>query len=275
METERKIERIVPTIAPIKKHTKPAGILRRMKIPALALLACTAMAPIGAGQSNTYNKNQGWSGFSVETDVNDTPRPIINRVSSSWSVANVVFDKGKDGEALPQWIGIGGTGIGTLKDSSNLMQVGTACYSSGVCIAFYELLPDDPMRLGMWNIKMGDRMYAEIGKVPNSKNSWLIKIEDRTMRWNFSMIVKYDSFQYSAECVLERPTVKINGKLSYLELPHFAEASFSDFTVNINPLYKGHKGSTFRHEIVKNGVVLTQTNVSIDGRAVNIKDIRR
>jgi hypothetical protein len=142
-----------------------------------------------------------WAGYIVNADFENSSQQVIG-VNASWTVPKVsVFSSDAYCSA---WIGIGGHSektliqVGTEQDSVN----GNEFYS-----AWYELLPDDAVRIDTMSVSPGDVITASITLVNSDINQWAIRIHDVTSGQGFYRTFLYNSSRLSGEWILERPHV--------------------------------------------------------------------
>jgi len=143
-----------------------------------------------------------WAGYGVASDFAN-PQPIVVGVNSSWVVPAVSISAQNTYSAA--WIGIGGQ----LNSDSTLIQVGTEQDCIGGVPTYsiwYETLPGPSFTLTK-NVAPGDKITASIKLVKAAADEWSIEITDLTTAQNFEKNVAYQSSRFSAEWIVERPTV--------------------------------------------------------------------
>jgi hypothetical protein len=195
--------------APQPEARKPSGVR-------LAALATVLVVMIVAGafialqrypasplavQPTQSLTSSDWSGYSVSTNLKN-PQASVTGVSATWTVPAVAASVGASYSAV--WVGIGG------QYDQSLIQVGTqqdSVFGSANYSAWYELLPDYPVYLGL-NISPGDTIRAEIALVSSATDTWSISISDTSTGQTFQTNVVYSSSMLSAEWVVERPLVR-------------------------------------------------------------------
>jgi len=140
-----------------------------------------------------------WAGYMVTAELE---KPQVIGVNASWTVPRVgVFSSDAYSSA---WIGIGGQSektliqAGTEHDSIN----GQEYYS-----VWYEMLPNDAVRIDSMSISPGDLITASITLVNPNTNQWAIRIHDVTSGQGFYRTFTYNSSRLSAEWIVERPHV--------------------------------------------------------------------
>jgi hypothetical protein len=164
-----------------------------------------------------------WAGYVVESDLDETNEKIIG-VNASWTVPRIRVSSTDAFSSV--WIGIGGRfdktliQTGTEHDSVN----GNEYYS-----AWYELLPDQEVRIDDLSISPGDLITASITLVDADTNEWSIKIYNTVKRQGFQQTFLYNSSQVSAEWVVESPTLKEQ----VTSLANFGTVTFKDAYVKM------------------------------------------
>jgi hypothetical protein len=165
------------------------------------------------GQSLT---STDWAGYIVTPDVE---KPQVVGINASWTVPKVsAFSSDAYSSA---WVGIGGHSektliqAGTEHDSIN----GQEFYS-----AWYEMLPDNAVRIDTVTVRPGDVITASITLVNSDMNQWAIRIYDVTSGQGFYRTFIYNSSRLSAEWILERPHV--NNAIA--PLARFGTVPFTD-----------------------------------------------
>lgn len=154
-------------------------------------------APVGtrarAGRPTDAAESTNWSGL-AETGSG------FEGVSGTWVVPTV-----QESDALgivAQWVGVDGDG------NESLIQTGTAEDSYGDTDAWFELLPEDPVSVGIANapVMPGDTMVATIHETATS-GVWEVYLADTTQDWYFDQTMAYSGPGTSAEWVVEAPTI--------------------------------------------------------------------
>ena len=166
-----------------------------------------------------------WSGYVVNTDLGN-PQPLVTYVNASWIVPST-FATSTDTYSSA-WIGIGG-----FQPDRSLIQTGTEHdYVNGreFYSAWYEILPDQAIRIEEMSISPGDLISASIELTNPQTNEWKIEIKDITKNQEFSIDLIYNSSKITAEWIVERPTV--NNQIS--SLANFGTLSFNDCYAIIN-----------------------------------------
>jgi hypothetical protein len=165
-----------------------------------------------------------WSGY-VVTPNSRNPEDQVVGVNASWTVPRLrVFSTDTYSAA---WIGIGG-----LSDKT-LIQVGTeqdAVNGQEYYSAWYELVPDEAIRITDMSVSAGDVITASITLVNSDTSEWAINIYDITNGQGFYQTFVYNSSRLSAEWVVERPTVNDEVAL----LANFGNITFKDSYVKID-----------------------------------------
>ena len=114
--------------------------------------------------------SRSWAGYIVESDLEEPDQQVVG-VNASWTVPRVsVYSTDTYSSA---WIGIGG------KSEKNLIQTGTehdAVNGNEFYAAWYELLPDQAVRIPDMSVSPGDLITASITLADAETNQWLIRI---------------------------------------------------------------------------------------------------
>jgi Peptidase A4 family len=182
-----------------------------------------------------------WAGYSVSSDTL-FPQPIVNGVNGSWIIPEVTTTKSNTYSAA--WIGIGGIGeetliqLGSEQDSIS----GKAVYS-----LWYELLPDNSIRIPDIAVSPGDKITASITLINSDTNTWQIEIKDKTTGQSFSQSFDYNSSKRTAEWIIERPTV--NNQMTTLS--NFGKLTFTEITATVG-------GTTGTISAFPNSVIVMQ-----------------
>jgi hypothetical protein len=164
-----------------------------------------------------------WSGYVVTPDSRSLDSQVVG-INASWTVPRLRVASTDTFSAT--WIGIGGFSektliqVGTEQDSVN----GQEYYS-----AWYELVPDEAVRITDTSVSAGDVITASISLVNLDTNEWAINIYDVTKGQGFYQTFVYNSSRLSAEWVVERPTVNDEVTL----LANFGNLTFTDAYVKI------------------------------------------
>ena len=178
----------------------------------------------------SLDKNQSltssiWSGYVASSDLGN-PQPLVTQVNASWTVPNA-FATSLDTYSSA-WIGIGG-----FQPDKTLIQTGTEHdYVNGkeFYSAWYEILPDQAIRIEEMSLSPGDLISASIELTNPQTNEWKIEIKDITTNQEFSIDLIYNSSKLTAEWIVERPT--INNQIS--SLANFGTLTFRDCYTTIN-----------------------------------------
>jgi len=177
------------------------------------LLAMFVSNPQGHSITST-----DWAGYLVTPDL-ENPQEQVTGVNASWTVPRIgVFSSDAYSSA---WVGIGGHSektliqVGTEHDSVN----GQEYYS-----AWYEMLPDEAIRITSMSVSPGDLITASITLVNSDTNEWAIRINDVAKGKGFYRTFIYNSSRLSAEWIVERPHV--NDEITLLA--NFGTMTFKD-----------------------------------------------
>lgn len=166
-----------------------------------------------------------WSGYVVSSDLGN-PQPVVTGITASWIVPKV-FSSSIDTYSSA-WIGIGG-----FQPDKSLIQTGTEHdYVNGreFYSAWYEILPDQAIRIEDMSISPGDLITTTIELINPQNNEWKIEIKDITKNQEFSINLIYNSSRLTAEWIVERPTV--NSDIS--SLANFGSLNFTECYATIN-----------------------------------------
>ena len=166
-----------------------------------------------------------WSGYVVSSDLGN-PQPEVTGISASWIVPSA-FATSIDTYSSA-WIGIGG-----FQPDKSLIQTGTEHdYVNGreFYSAWYEILPDQAIRIEDMSISPGDLITAVIELTNPQTNEWRIEIKDISQNQEFSINLIYNSSRITAEWIVERPIVN-NQKSS---LANFGTVNFTECYAIIN-----------------------------------------
>jgi hypothetical protein len=166
-----------------------------------------------------------WSGYVASSDLGN-PQSAVTGIRASWIVPNV-FTTSIDTYSSA-WIGIGG-----FQPDKSLIQTGTEHdYVNGreFYSAWYEILPDQAIRIEDMSISPGDLITALIELINPQTNEWKIEIKDITKNQEFSINLIYNSSRITAEWIIERPTV--NNQIS--SLANFGSLNFTECYATIN-----------------------------------------
>jgi hypothetical protein len=193
-----------------------------------------------------------WAGYVVESDLEKTNEKVIG-VNASWTVPRI---RASSTDAFSStWIGIGGRfdktliQTGTEHDSVN----GNEYYS-----AWYELLPDQAVRINDMSISPGDLITASITLVDADTNEWSIKIYNAAKRQGFQQTFLYNSSQVSAEWVVESPTLE--GQVT--SLANFGTLTFKDAHAKIGDNVGTIGSFSYSQIILTNDLSLQLASVS-------------
>lgn len=193
-----------------------------------------------------------WAGYVVASDLEKTHEQIIG-VNASWTVPRIRVSSTDMYSSA--WIGIGGRfdktliQTGTEHDSIN----GQEYYS-----AWYELLPDQAIRIPDISISPGDLITASITLVNSDTNEWSIRINDITKNQGFHQTFTYNSSRLSAEWIVESPTVE--GQVS--ELANFGTLTFKDAHAKIGDNIGKINSFSYSQVIMTNDLSLQLASVS-------------
>lgn len=181
-----------------------------------------------------------WSGYVVSSDLGN-PQSDVSGVRASWIVPEVIATFTDTYSSA--WIGIGG-----FHDDKTLIQAGTEHdYVNGreFYSAWYEILPDQAIRIEEIEITPGDLISVSIDLINSQTNEWRIEINDVTKNQEFSINLIYNSSKLTAEWIVERPTV--NSQIS--SLANFGVVNFNECyaIINSNNVRLGE----FPHSLVK------------------------
>ncbi len=166
-----------------------------------------------------------WSGYVVSSNLGN-PQPLVTQINASWIVPNAYATSIDTYSSA--WIGIGG-----FQPDKSLIQTGTEHdYVNGreFYSAWYEILPDQAIRIEEMSISPGDLISASIELTNLQTHEWKIEIKDITTNQEFSINLIYNSSKVTAEWIVERPLVN-NQKSS---LANFGTLSFNDCYATIN-----------------------------------------
>ena len=188
-----------------------------------------------------------WSGYVVSSDLGN-PQPYVTGIRASWIVPNA-FPTSIDTYSSA-WIGIGG-----FQPDKTLIQTGTEHdYVNGreFYSAWYEILPDQAIRIEEMNISPGDLITALIELTNPQTNEWKVEIKDITKNQEFSINLIYNSSKITAEWIVERPLV--SNQVS--SLANFGTISFTDCyaTISANTATMGeypHSKVTMANDLSK------------------------
>ena len=165
-----------------------------------------------------------WAGYVVMSNL-ILQQPVVTSVRGSWTVP-AVESSGNDTYSAV-WVGIGGYGEQSLIQTGTLQQ-----FVNGVptYYAWYELLPNRAVRILNVSVQPGDKIMASVNLVEGSVDSWSVEISDVTSGDSFQRTFSYASNRFSAEWVVERPTV--GGNIS--TLADFGSVIFSDCSAKVD-----------------------------------------
>lgn len=176
-----------------------------------AALAAPAAAPedvVGAHQS------ANWAGYAAEGGG-------FSAIGATWTVPRATSPE--DAATHVAWIGIGGV------HTRDLIQAGTQSWiEDGVegYRAWYELLPEYQQELPL-EVSAGDTVRVSLTEI--SPNLWHLLFVNTTTGESLAKLLPYDSSHSSAEWVLERPLIGVDGgPFSYIPLDEFGEVGFTD-----------------------------------------------
>lgn len=165
-----------------------------------------------------------WAGFVVTSDLGNSSDLVVG-INASWTVPRVrVFSSDTYSSA---WIGIGG------HSEKTLIQAGTehdAVNGREFYSAWYEMLPDDAVRINTMSVSPGDVITASITLINSDMNQWAIRLRDVTSGQGFYQTFIYNSSQLTAEWILERPHLSSGITL----LADFGTLTFTDSYAKID-----------------------------------------
>jgi hypothetical protein len=192
---------------------------------AFSMILLETLASYLDSKQNQNITSSIWSGYVVSSDLG-SPQPEVTGIRSSWIVP-YAFETSSDTYSSA-WIGIGG-----FQPDKTLIQTGTEHdYVNGreFYSAWYEILPDQAIRIEEMTISPGDLITASIELVNQQTNEWRIEIIDITKNQEFSINLNYNSSKLTAEWIVERPTV--NNQIS--SLANFGTINFTECYATIN-----------------------------------------
>lgn len=181
-----------------------------------------------------------WSGYVISSDLGN-PQPNVTGVSASWTVPRVTQTYVDTYSSA--WIGIGG-----FHNDKTLIQAGTEhdyVDNREFYSAWYEILPDQAIRIEQMEITPGDLIEVSIFLINSQTNEWKIEIKDITKEQEFSINLFYNSSKLTAEWIVERPNV--NNQIS--SLADFGIITFNNCYASIN-LNTAELGE-YPHSLVK------------------------
>ncbi len=164
-----------------------------------------------------------WAGYSVSSSTL-FQHPHVVAVSGSWVVPAVSVSEANTYSAA--WIGIGG------QNDETLIQVGSehdSINGEAVYALWYELLPNYSVPIPDIKIAPGDLLTASVILVDSQANNWTVRITDQTTGQTFQKNFIYESTQFTAEWVMERP--KVNNRVT--TLADFGSITFMDAKAQI------------------------------------------
>jgi hypothetical protein len=222
------------------------------------LLATFTSNPQGHSIAST-----DWAGYLVTPDLENPQEQVIG-INASWTVPRIgVFSNDAYSSA---WIGIGGHSektliqVGTEHDSLN----GQEYYS-----AWYEMLPDDAIRITSMSVSPGDLITASITLVNSDTNEWAIRINDFTQDKGFYRTFIYNSSRLSAEWIVERPHV--NDEITLLA--NFGTMTFKDSYATVGDNVGKIASFPYSQVIMTTDLGLQLASVSLlnaDGASFNV-----
>ncbi|WP_051263400.1 G1 family glutamic endopeptidase [Tuberibacillus calidus] len=164
-----------------------------------------------------------WSGYVT----NDTyGSPDINVVSGYWQVPDV--ENSKINTFSSSWVGIGG-----INKENHLIQAGTEqqvdANGNKVFYFWWEQLPNYETKITSLSVHPGDQVFVYISYDPSDKTAWYF-IENMTAGGytNFEVDAGYSYDGSTADWIVERPTIFVNGKSSLSKLANFNYIVFWD-----------------------------------------------
>jgi len=204
-----------------------------------------------------------WAGYVVDSDLEKPHEQVVN-VNASWTVPRVsVYSTDTFSSA---WIGIGG------RFDKTLIQTGTehdAVDGNEFYAAWYELLPDQAIRIPDMSISPGDLITASITLVDSDTDEWSIKIYDATTGQRFHQTFTYNSSRLSAEWIVESPTVEAQVS----PLANFGTVTFTDAHVKIGANVGAIGSFSYSQVIMTNDLSVQLTAVSplsAEGSSFNV-----
>lgn len=204
-----------------------------------------------------------WAGYVVASDL-EKPHEQVIGVNASWIVPRVsVYSTDTYSSA---WIGIGG------RFDKTLIQAGTehdAVGGNEFYAAWYELLPDQAIRIPDMTISPGDLITASITLVDSETDEWSIRIYDVTIGQGFQQTFTYNSSRLSGEWIVESPTVE--DQVSHLA--NFGAVTFTDAHVKIGDTVGNISNFSYSQVIMTNDLSLQLASVSplsADGSSFNV-----
>ena len=211
------------------------------------LLTMFSSNPQGQGLTST-----GWAGYLVTSDL-ENPSEQVAGINASWTVPRI-------GVSSPDafssaWIGIGGYGdktliqTGTEHDSVN----GQEYYS-----AWYEMLPDNAIRINSMSISPGDVITASITLINSDTHQWAIRIHDVTNNQGFYQTFIYNASRLSAEWVVEKP--HLNEETT--TLANFGTITFTDSYAKIGDTVGKIANFSYSQVILTNDLSKQLTSVT-------------
>jgi Peptidase A4 family len=194
-------------------------LARRIALSAtlVALLAALA-APSGAHAASWATTSSNWAGYAASE-----PGIRFGRVSATWTAPQAHCGSGGRRYSAV-WVGLGGL----HSTSKALEQVGTeadCAGGKGYYSAWYELVPDAPVRLGL-TVRPGDTISAA---VTVSGHSVKLFIANRTRGTSFTKQLTPARVDVSsAEWIVEAPSACIDdGGCRTLPLADFGTTPFA------------------------------------------------
>jgi len=186
-----------------------------------------------------------WAGYVVDSDLEKPHEQVVN-VNASWTVPRVsVYSTDTFSSA---WIGIGG------RFDKTLIQTGTehdAVDGNEFYAAWYELLPDQAIRIPDMSISPGDLITASITLVNSDTDEWS------------------NSSRLSAEWIVESPTVEAQVS----PLANFGTVTFTDAHVKIGANVGAIGSFSYSQVIMTNDLSVQLTAVSplsAEGSSFNV-----
>ncbi len=167
--------------------------------------------------------SRSWAGYIVSSD-SEKPTEQLVGVNASWIVPRVTVYSTDAFSSV--WIGIDG------RFEKTLIQTGTENYSvdgKAFYAAWYELLPDQAVRIPDMLVSPGDLITASITLIDSETDEWSIRIYDVTDRQGFQQTFTYNSSRLSADWIVESPTVE--DEVSHLA--NFGTVTFVDAHVKV------------------------------------------
>lgn len=197
---------------------------------AILILILSSLAPIVANANSNAPRirikdstSSNWSGYAVQTNLNNPRIGSINYVAGTWTVPSVQATTGIAKSYSSAWVGIDGYSDNTVE------QLGTDqnwINGQAVYDAWYEMYPKYPVTIPI-TIHAGDVITASVA---NNNGTFTLSMTDSTTRKSFKTSQKAKSAKSnSAEWIMEAPWSS-----GVLPLANFGSILFSGATFNNN-----------------------------------------